>query len=87
MHHGNFESLRDTVAFYNGERGHAVPKDNNLLIHLHIWEPDSREEQLDRLFDFLHALTDEGFMPEIPKRLPSGLTPGRAVNRSNLISS
>ena len=80
MHQGNFESLRDTVAFYNGGRGHAVPEEENLLIHWHIWDPDLREEELDRLVDFLHALTDEGFMPEIPKRLPSGLTPGRAMN-------
>ena len=86
MHQGNFESLRDTVAFYNGGRGHAVPEDENLLIHWHIWDPDLREEELDRLVDFLHALTDEGFMPEIPKRLPSGLTPGRAMNRNNLTS-
>jgi cytochrome c peroxidase len=86
MHQGNFESLRDTVAFYNGGRGHAVPENENLLIHWHIWEPDLREEELDRLVDFLHALTDEGFMPEIPKRLPSGLTPGRAMNRTNLTS-
>ena len=86
MHQGNFESLRDTVAFYNGGRGHAVPEDENLLIHWHVWDPDLREEELDRLVDFLHALTDEGFMPEIPKRLPSGLTPGRAMNRNNLTS-
>jgi cytochrome c peroxidase len=86
MHQGNFESLRDTVAFYNGGRGHAVPEGEDLLIHWHIWDPDLREEELDRLVDFLHALTDEGFMPEIPKRLPSGLTPGRAMNRNNLTS-
>ena len=86
MHQGNFESLRDTVAFYNGGRGHGVPEDENLLIHWHIWDPDLREEELDRLVDFLHALTDEGFMPEIPKRLPSGLPPGRAMNRNNLTS-
>jgi len=86
MHQGNFESLRDTVAFYNGGRGHAAPENENLLIHWHIWDPDLRDEELDRLVDFLHALTDEGFMPEIPKRLPSGLPPGRAMNRNNLTS-
>lgn len=86
MHQGNFESLRDTVAFYNGGRGHAVPEGEKLLIHWHIWEPELREEELDRLVDFLHALTDEGFMPEIPKRLPSGLSPGRVMNRNNLTS-
>lgn len=78
MHQGNFKTLRDTVAFYNGGRGHAVPKDENLLIHWHIWEPNLRDEELDRLVDFLHALTDEGFMPVIPEHVPSGLTPGRA---------
>jgi len=78
MHQGNFKTLRDTVAFYNGGRGHAVPESENLLIHWHIWEPNLRDEELDRLVDFLHALTDEGFMPVIPERVPSGLAPGRA---------
>ena len=86
MHQGNFKTLRDTVAFYNGGRGHAAPKDENLLIHWHIWEPNLRDEELDRLVDFLHALTDEGFMPSIPERVPSGLTPGRVTNRQKLTS-
>lgn len=77
MHQGNFKTLRDTVSFYNGGRGHAVPENENLLIHWHIWEPNLRDEELDRLVDFLHALTDEGFMPVIPKHVPSGLAPGR----------
>lgn len=77
MHQGNFKTLRETVSFYNGGRGHAVPENENLLIHWHIWEPDLRDEELDRLVDFLHALTDEGFMPVIPERVPSGLAPGR----------
>lgn len=80
MHQGNFETLRDTVGFYNDGRGHAVPENENLLIHWHIWEPNLRDEELDRLVDFLHALTDEGFMPAIPERVPSGLTPGRAMH-------
>ena len=86
MHQGNFKTLRDTVAFYNGGRGHAAPKDEHLLIHWHIWEPNLRDEELDRLVDFLHALTDEGFMPRIPERVPSGLTPGRVINRQKLTS-
>ena len=86
MHQGNFDSLRETVAFYNGGRGHAVPEDEDLLIHWHIWDPKLREEELDRLVDFLHALTDEGFMPDIPEHVPSGLPPGRAISRNNLTS-
>ena len=84
MHQGNFETLRETVGFYNKGRGHAVPEDESLLIHWHIWDPNLRDEELDRLVDFLHALTDEGFMPEIPTRVPSGLPPGRAIKAQAL---
>jgi hypothetical protein len=38
------------------------------------------------LVDFLHALTDEGFMPEIPTVVPSGLRPGEAKHHSTLTS-
>lgn len=86
MHQGNFKTLRDTVAFYNGGRGHAVPDDENLLIHWHIWEPNLRDEELDRLVDFLHALTDEGFLPVIPEQVPSGLTPGRVTHNKQRYS-
>ena len=84
MHQGNFETLRETVGFYNKGRGHAVPEGESLLIHWHIWNPNLRDEELDRLVDFLHALTDEGFMPEIPTRVPSGLPPGRAIKAQAL---
>lgn len=79
MHAGNFPTLRETVAFYTGGRGHAVPENEQLMIHWHIWNPELADHELDRLVDFLGALTDEGFMPEIPERVPSGLPPGRAT--------
>ncbi len=72
MHSGKFQTLRETVQFYTDGRGHAVPKDAQLLIHWHIWEPKLTDYELDRLVDFLRTLTDESFMPEIPKILPSG---------------
>jgi len=75
MHSGGFKSLRDAVAFYNGGRGHAVPEDESLQIHWHIWEPNLTDTELDLLVQFLKTLTDEAFMPAIPQRLPSGLTP------------
>jgi cytochrome c peroxidase len=75
MHSGRFATLREAVEFYTGGRGHAVPEGVELHIHWHIWEPDLSEEELDRLVDFLGALTDEAFMPEIPQRVPSGLPP------------
>lgn len=73
MHSGRFETLREAVKFYNEGRGHAVPKDEVLYIHWHVWEPKLTESELDRLVDFLGTLTDESFMPRTPDRVPSGL--------------
>ncbi|MEO9891780.1 cytochrome c peroxidase [Aurantibacter sp.] len=75
MHSGNFATLRETVEFYTQGRGHAVPENENLIIHWHIWEPNLSAYELDRLVDFLKTLTDETFTPKIPDELPSGLQP------------
>ena len=72
-HAGQFQTLRETVAFYTGGRGHAVPHGEQLRIHWHIWEPKLSEHELDRLVDFLGALTDESFRPASPAVVPSGL--------------
>lgn len=73
MHSGKFETLREAVEFYTKGRGHAVPKDEKLYIHWHIWEPQLSDYELDRLVDFLKTLNDESFMPKTPEALPSGL--------------
>ncbi|WP_338035553.1 cytochrome-c peroxidase [Halioglobus maricola] len=73
MHSGRFDTLRETVAFYTGGRGHAVPEGEELVLHWHIWEPKLTDDELDRLVDFLKTLTDESFKPRTPARLPSGL--------------
>lgn len=75
MHSGRFDTLREAVAFYTGGRGHAVPDGVDMHIHWHIWEPNLTDEELDRLVDFLGALSDETFTPRIPSRVPSGLSP------------
>ncbi|MFV8818616.1 cytochrome-c peroxidase [Haliea sp. E17] len=75
MHAGNFATLRAAVAFYNGGRGHAVPAGEQLNIHWHIWNPRLSDEEVDRLVDFLGALSDQSFMPQVPAQLPSGLPP------------
>ncbi|WP_240484977.1 cytochrome-c peroxidase [Arenibacter latericius] len=74
MHSGMFPTLRETVQFYTDGRGHAVPEDEDLILHWHIWEPNLTDYELDRLVDFLKTLTDESFMPKIPEVVPSGLT-------------
>lgn len=75
MHAGQLATLRDAAEFYNLGRGHAVPPGEELTLHWHIWEPKLRDEELDRLVDFMNALTDESAAPEVPARVPSGRTP------------
>lgn len=86
MHSGRFKNLRDTVEFYTKGRGHAVPEGVDMQLHWHIWEPNLSGEELDRLVDFLKTLTDEVFTPEIPKRVPSGLTPIKYNNDIKMVS-
>jgi cytochrome c peroxidase len=74
-HSGAFTDLRDAVEFYNKGRGHAAPKDMQLYLHWHISEPKLTDAEIDRVVDFLGALTDETFLPQTPARVPSGLTP------------
>lgn len=74
MHSGRFTTLRDTVSFYSKGRGHAIPEGEYLYLHWHIWEPDLTEDEIDRIVDFLRALTDVGFTPVVPEQVPSGLT-------------
>lgn len=79
MHAGNFDSLREAVAFYTAGRGHGVPEGEDLKLHWHIWTPELSDRELDDVVLFLGALTDQSFLPTIPVELPSGLAPGRAV--------
>ena len=77
MHSGTFHELRDAARFYTLGRGHALPEEEKqrVIVHWHIWEPQLTDDELDRLVDFLGTLTDENFKPQIPERVPSGLTP------------
>ena len=87
MHSGAFGQLRDAVEFYNKGRGHAVPKDMRLYLHWHITEPHLTAAEIDRVVDFLGALTDEAFTPVTPVRVPSGLTPLDHSNRAAATSA
>ncbi len=77
MHSGTFDTLYDAAEFYTLGRGHAVPTEEreHIILHWHIWEPQLTDTEIDRLVDFLGALTDENFKPRIPVQVPSGLPP------------
>jgi cytochrome c peroxidase len=74
-HSGAFTDLHSAVEFYNKGRGNAVPKGMHLYLHWHITDPNLTDNEVDRIVDFLGALTDETFLPQRPERVPSGLTP------------
>ncbi|MFL6620621.1 MAG: cytochrome-c peroxidase [Povalibacter sp.] len=74
-HDGAFTNLRDVVEFYNKGRGNAVPQGMQLYLHWHISDPHLTDTEVDRIVDFLGALTDETFLPQTPARVPSGLAP------------
>ena len=72
-HSGAFTDLRSAVEFYNKGRGNAVPEGMRLYLHWHISDPQLTDTEVDRIVDFLGALTDETFLPQPPARVPSGL--------------
>ena len=73
MHSGRFATLREAAEFYTKGRGHALPEDEELLLHWHISDPNLTDTELDRLVDFMEALSDQSFMPQVPTQVPSGL--------------
>lgn len=85
-HAGRFNSLREMIAFYSAGRGHEVPKDEQLHIHWHIWEPNLTSYEMDRLVDFLKTLSDESFTPQIPKSLPSGINVDKLLQQETISS-
>jgi len=74
-HSGAFTDLRSAVEFYNKGRGNAVPAGMRLYLHWHISDPHLSDSEVDRIVDFLGALTDETLLPQTPARVPSGLVP------------
>ena len=80
-HSGAFADLRSAVEFYNKGRGNAVPPGMHLYLHWHISDPHLSDTEVDRIVDFLGALTDETLLPQTPARVPSGLAPAKRGER------
>jgi cytochrome c peroxidase len=87
MHSGKFDNLHQVAEFYNGGRGHAVPKGVDLHLHWHMSSPNLTEYELDRLVDFLGTLTDESLTPQVPPQLPSGLAPATHTPQSHIVTT
>lgn len=87
MHSGLFDNLRDAADFYNGGRGHAIPEGMHLYLHWHITSPDLTDYEVDRLVEFMGALTDESLKPSIPSRVPSGLNPISSLRPNTQIAT
>jgi cytochrome c peroxidase len=72
MHNGAFETLEEVLDFYAGGGGRGLGLDVPLQddkIRKFALTPQEKAD----LIAFLLALTDESALPEIPKRVPSGL--------------
>ena len=87
MHSGKFANLREVAEFYNGGRGHAVPEGLDLQLHWHISSPNLTDYELDRLVDFLGALTDDSLKPEVPQQVPSGLVPVTGESQPHIVTT
>ena len=72
MHNGAFETLEEVLDFYAGGGGRGLGLDVPLQddkIRKFALTPQEKAD----LIAFLLALTDESALPEVPKRVPSGL--------------
>ena len=77
MHSGEFQTLREVVRFYR-----RTPRNPNVARA----DVDPLVRQLrrpgrgaDEIIEFLNALKDDSFDGTIPTRVPSGLSPGGAI--------
>jgi cytochrome c peroxidase len=80
MHNGSIATLADVIDFYadGGGRVRGVENMDALIQGFEL----SEQERMD-LIAFLHALTDESNLPEIPEDLPSGLPAARPQGNVN----
>jgi cytochrome c peroxidase len=72
MHNGAFETLEEVLDFYAGGGGRGLGLDVPLQddkIRKFALTPQEKAD----LIAFLLALTDESALPQVPKRVPSGL--------------
>jgi cytochrome c peroxidase len=75
MHRGAFASLGEVVHFYNQGGGRSSQGVSGRSTHWHVRPIGMGPDDERDLVAFLGALTDDGWMVDIPQRVPSGLKP------------
>ena len=73
MHNGIFKTLDEVIEFYADGGGvkHGI---NQKILDDKIRPFSLSNKEKEDLISFLHSLTDESKKPDIPKRVPSGLS-------------
>ena len=83
MHNGSLATLDEVMQFYADGGGRAQGnKDVDFFVQGFSL---SQQEQAD-LVDFLHALTDESALPNVPEEVPSGLPVVERIERENRVT-
>ena len=77
MHNGRFMTLDEVLEFYSSGGILKLPNLDDKIRRFKLTEPEKRD-----LIAFLHSLTDESRLPEIPARVPSGLPVVPRLQRS-----
>ncbi len=83
MHNGSLATLEEVVQFYADGGGRA--RGNGDVDFFVQGFSLSQQEQAD-LVDFLHALTDESALPNVPEEVPSGLPVVERIERENRVT-
>ncbi|MEM9554269.1 MAG: parallel beta-helix domain-containing protein [Acidobacteriota bacterium] len=86
MHNGAFATLAEVVDFYAQGGGAGVdggPELSNLDDKIRPF--DLADGDREALIAFLHALTDDSALPEVPATVPSGLPVVERVPRTELL--
>ncbi len=73
MHSGGLANLTSVVEFYNEGGGRALPAYRDLPINWHVRRMDITPAEVRAVVAFLHTLTDESLLPDVPRAVPSGL--------------
>jgi cytochrome c peroxidase len=82
MHSGVFRTLRQVLRFYDDvEDGDSENRNvGRRQLDPLLRELNDVDDEMREIIEFLEALNDDSFDKTIPKRVPSGLSPGGNIS-------